>query len=330
MIDADDTLEGKPDFPNTLVADAYTLRIKRGDFTWYRNHIFRLDANWRYEGILHEYAACEKAPFQASRLTGDYHIEARTEGGRNIDISPQEKYLKDAEQLLDALTNKNSPFYQPDNSRYVFYLAQSYFDAGEYEPAKEWYIKRASMAGWEEEVFYSMYRVGICNCILEKPWHECMDAFLQAWTYRPIRAEPLWQLARLYRQNGNPRLGYLFAKAGLDTIFPEQDILFIAHDIWDWGLLDEVAACSYYVHKFDEGLAACNILLQEGKLPKEHVPRIKDNVKHYNEALRGQKEEFAKFEQKKKEMEDAEKAGIANMPPKKKKTYKKRKKQKTK
>ena len=331
MIDADDSVVGNPIIPDNMTADAYTLKIKRGDFTWYRNHIFRLDSNWRYEGVLHEFAACDKhdnmgnqiSEFVAIKLPGNYHIEARTEGGRNIGVTPQEKYLKDAEILLDALTNENSPHYSPNNSRYVFYLAQSYFDAGEPELSLEWYMKRAQLGGWEEEVFYSMYRVGICMCLAGRPWQQCNEAFLQAWTYRPIRAEPLWQLSRLYRQNGNPRLAYLYAKAALETPFPEHDILFIAHDLWDWAILDEVAATAYYVQRFEEGLAATNILLKNGKVPKEHIERIKANLKFYNDAI--EERNKAAIEFKSKEDDIKSKEGFGDIQHKKKKTYKPKK-----
>ena len=268
MIDADDSVAGTPNIPRPLVHDGYGLKIKRGDFTWFRNHIFKVDSGWFYEGILHEYANCKKAPFSAPRLEGNYHIEARTEGGRNVNVTPKEKYLKDAEILIDALTNESSPHYTPNNSRYVFYLAQSYFDAGDYEQSKNWYLRRVQLGGWEEEVFYSMYRVGICCCLNNAPWSECMDAFLQAWAYRPGRAEPLWQLSRLYRNNGNPRLAYIFAKSALDIPFPENDILFLSHDLWDWSLLDEIGATAYYVNRFEEGLAACDIMLRRESVQK--------------------------------------------------------------
>ena len=321
MIDADDSVAGRPNIPKNMDADGYTLRIKRGDFTWWRNHIFRLDADWCYEGILHEYAACKKNPFYAKKLEGKYHIEARTEGGRNIGITSTEKYLKDAEVLLDALLNENSPHYEPDNVRYVFYLAQSYFDAGEHALSKEWYLKRAQMGGWEEEVFYSMYRVGICSCILESPWQECHEAFLQAWAYRPIRAEPLWQLSRLYRQNGNPRLAYLYAKAGLDTPFPENDILFISHDLWDWTLLDEVAATAYYLQRFDEGLAITEKLLRNKNVPKENIERIQQNRQFYLDALK----EIEKQNKEHQKQVDSIKNTISESEEKKTKTFKSRK-----
>ena len=46
----------------------------------------------------------------------------------------------------------------PGNRRYVFYLAQSYRDAGEREVALVQYDRRAAMGGWDEEVWYSLYQ----------------------------------------------------------------------------------------------------------------------------------------------------------------------------
>ena len=330
MIDADDSLEGIPDLPSQMTADGYSLKIKRGDFTWWRNHIFRMESNWRYEGVLHEYAACEaEANMVCLPINGNYHIEARTEGGRNLDVTPQEKYLKDAEVILDALTNEKSPHYEPENSRYLFYLAQSYFDAGEYDLAKEWYIRRAKAGGWEEEVFYAMYRVGICNCLLERPWNEIQEAFMQSWSYRPCRIEPLWQLSRLYRQNGNPRLAYLFANQGAQIPFPESDILFIAHDIWEWQILDEIAATAYYTHEFEKGLDACRFLLEDcPNFPKEHRERTKTNLNMYQEAItKREKDKMARQEQLKGHG-DYGSSENKKAAPVKKKNFKKRKKQK--
>jgi len=323
MIDADDSVAGTPIIPKNMNADAYNLKIKRGDYTWFRNHIFRLESKWRYEGVLHEYATCDAMDANNQvviKLDGNYHIEARTEGGRNVDVTPQEKYLKDAEVLLDALTNENSPYYEPDNSRYLFYLAQSYFDCQEWELSKEWYIKRAQAGGWEEEVFYSMYRVGVLNCILERPWNEIQDAFLQAWSYRPCRAEPLHQISRLYRQNGNPRLGYLFAKQALSIPYPENDILFLTHDVYDWQCLDEIAACAFYLHNYDEGLAACKLLLENPRFPKEHHTRTKENMNHYINAIQERNKVLGEQEKRIKELSELE-SGTQSKP----KTFKNRK-----
>ena len=163
VIDADDYLDGKFEIPD-IGMDSYQLRIKRGNFEWWRNQIFKTGIGWKYVGVLHEYAAIpDRGPDikQGRIATPGYFIEARTLGARNIDenkqaIDAKTKYLRDAEVLLSALTNPEDPAYEPKNDRYHFYLGQSYFDAQEWEKAREWYMKRAELGGWDEEVFYSI------------------------------------------------------------------------------------------------------------------------------------------------------------------------------
>lgn len=53
------------------------------------------------------------------------------------------------------------PWSTSRRTRYLFYLAQSWRDAGEPDKAIAAYIRRAAMGGWEEEVFYARYQVGL-------------------------------------------------------------------------------------------------------------------------------------------------------------------------
>ena len=97
------------------------------------------------------------------RIAGDYNIDARTMGNRTVkSLSDDQaaKYIRDAETLIDCLENPENPNYEPDNLRYEFYVAQSFFDATDYEKAMEWYEKRAVKGGWDEEVWYCVYRGG--------------------------------------------------------------------------------------------------------------------------------------------------------------------------
>lgn len=151
VIDADDRVAGNFVFPENFgEADAYALNIARGDFKWWRNQIFKNNVGWEYIGVIHEYAdnpTLREAAggFKAERIVGDYAIDARTMGNRTqaFGEDQQAKYRHDAETLLDCLNNPENPNYEPDNLRYKFYLAQSYFDAGDYEKAYEAYQKRA-------------------------------------------------------------------------------------------------------------------------------------------------------------------------------------------
>jgi glycosyltransferase involved in cell wall biosynthesis len=282
MIDADDYLVGEMKFPHQLNFDGYSVRIKRGNFEWWRNQIFKTGIGWCYEGVLHEYAHCPgKSDLTMAKLdVPGYHIEARTEGGaRNKGITPTEKYARDAVVLEKALEK------EPMNSRYQFYLGQSYFDSQQWDKAFEAYEKRAKMGGWEEEVYYSMFRMAVIGMMQQKPWEQVLNLFLGAYNFRPCRAEPLFHIARIYRLNGYPRIGYLYAKMGLTIPMPKHDILFIAQDVYQWQLLDELASTAYYVHAFEEGMNASETLLKQGILPPSEVQRIQNNLNEYRKKV---------------------------------------------
>ena len=287
MIDADDYIEGDFLYPEEMKEDAYSLRLGRDDFIWWRNQIFRLESDWHYVGVLHEYAACQGNPQpKIGKLMSDYKVSARTLGARNVGISTQEKYSKDAEKLHDALYNEESQFYDPDNSRYVFYLAQSYFDSQQYEKSIEQYQRRAEMGGWEEEVYYSLYRVALITAILNKPWEEIQQKFLDCYDSRPTRAEPLYQLARIYRQmHDKPRLAYMFAKMAMEIPYPKDDILFISDEVYKYQILDELAATAWAAGKPHVGYHACKRLVDENLIPDSERERIANNLIQYEQIL---------------------------------------------
>mgnify|MGYP003131474404 FL=1 len=284
VIDADDYMTGDFKYPNEMTADSYAVSMGRAEFGWWRNQIFKLEHDWNYIGVLHEYADCTSTPreqLKFERIEGDYRVVARTEGNRNIGVSPIEKYKRDAETLEKALED------EPKNERYQFYLGQSYFDSQQWEKALEAYEKRVELGGWPEEVYYSLLRCAIIKGMLERPQEEVAQAFLECFASRPIRAEPLWFLSRLYRMADKPAIAYLYARMAAEIPYPKQDILFIQNDVYSWSVLDEVGSTAFYAGFPEVGLAACKKLLAfpPGVLPIEHKQRVFDNMKSYEKVL---------------------------------------------
>lgn len=281
MIDADDYVQGEFKIPPGNEIDSFALRLGREEFSWWRNQIFRLDADWEYIGVLHEYASCKSKQHPIiMKLEGNYRVVARTVGARNVGISPIEKYSKDAETLEKALID------EPDNIRYMFYLGQSYFDSQQWEKAIDAYMKRAAMGGWGEEVYYSLYRVAVAKAMLNRSWGEIMEAFLLAFNVRPIRAEPLYHIAQIYRTKMNmPAVAYMFAKAASEIPFPSSDILFVPDMIYNYAILDELAATAHAAGQFQLGYDTCRKLLIENKIPKSEIPRIQSNLEQYADLI---------------------------------------------
>lgn len=279
MIDADDRILGEFKYPNNknLQHDAYAIRCGREACVWWRNQIFKTGIGWNYVGVLHEFAACPKQPLTQAQIFGEYHLEARTLGARNVNITQVEKYSKDAELLLLELEK------DPTNTRHQFYLAQSYFDSQQWEKAEAAYLKRVEMGGWEEECYYCLFRVAlIAMSQPNHPWGDIQEKLLRAYDYRPLRAEPLHIIARYLRSKNQQRAAFMFARAAASLSYPQQDILFIDTAVYKWMVLDELAASAFYVHEFVLGKQSCEILLKEGRLPPSEVKRVQDNLNTYN------------------------------------------------
>jgi glycosyltransferase involved in cell wall biosynthesis len=279
MIDADDFVEGDFKYPANMEADGYAIRMGRPEFSWWRTQIYKSGMGWKYEGVLHEYATCSKQPTNIQKIEGKYYVVARTVGGRNIGVDPIEKYSRDAITLEEALKN------EPNNTRYQFYLGQSYFDSQQWEKAIEAYTKRAQMGGWPEEIFYSLLRVGVAKAMLNRPWEEIQQAFLECYNSRPNRAEPLYHIARIYRMNGKHGLAYIFAKMAANIPYPKEDILFVVDEIYTFSALDELGSSAFYAGYVQEGYDACKKLISENRVPDAHKERVNNNMKHYDAAM---------------------------------------------
>ena len=263
VIDADDLLVGAFDL-SELTKDSYLLRFG-SDFSYWRPQIFRVAADWKYEGVLHEYPRCAKADVSEGRIEGAYHIESRRLGSRS---RAPDKYRRDAQTLEAALQT------DPDNSRYVFYLAQSYRDAGDQIAALAAYTRRALMGGWDEEVFYSLLQRARCLEALDAPWEQALAGYLRCWQFRPSRAEPLYWLAKHYREHGEYETGALFARRAAAIALPEQDRLFIAVDVYTWRVKDELSICEYFVGNVAESFELCTQLLECADLPESERERV--------------------------------------------------------
>jgi tetratricopeptide (TPR) repeat protein len=265
VIDADEVLEHAPGFAlPRLDEDTYQLLTRYSGSSYYRTQLLRGDLAFRYVGVLHEHVTSDEAKTEG-RLEGLVNVP-RTDGARSRD---PRKYERDAEILERALET------EPDNARYVFYLAQSFRDAGLLERAIATYERRVAIGGWAEEVWYSMYQIGV---LLERlgRFEEALRACLRAYQYRPTRAEPLCALARFHRERGEHAVAHLFASPIARAKRP-GDILFIEDDVYAWRALDEYSVATYYVGDHERALSAIDELLGSPLLPESERPRVLEN-----------------------------------------------------
>jgi tetratricopeptide (TPR) repeat protein len=253
LLDADWTLEAEPGALDELGADVYLVRhVHRpaGDFELYNRHLVRGGIDWRYEGATHEYIEADVERSEA-RLEGAVIVNW-ADGG----VGRERRWRQDVDLLERELMR------DPTNARALFYLAQTHRDLGDTARAIELYGKRAALGGWPEEVYYSLYQVGV----LTADWPEASAALMRAWESRPGRAEALYHLVSGLRQRDIHHTAYALARTGIRMRQPD-DLLFVEPWVYRWGMLFEFSICAYWAGRERAALTACDRLLKMDDLP---------------------------------------------------------------
>ena len=271
VFDADDLIINQIPFPKIKKnprknPDIFSVRFGSG-FTYMRNQVFKATEQWKYVGCLHEYPALKISTRQPTIKTieGDYYIDSRRLGARS---KASDKYARDAAVLEKGLLK------EPNNERYMFYLGQSYFDAGNFEKSIHWYTKRVEQGKWFEEVYYSLYKIAEAKMKLGKEWPEVEKAYMTAWKYLPSRAEPLYEIAKHYREVENFESGYKYAKLASRIKFPAEQVLFLFKSVYDYQAMDELAICCYNLKKYKECIDTYTTLIKEKRIPESEISRL--------------------------------------------------------
>jgi glycosyltransferase involved in cell wall biosynthesis len=274
VIDADDILVIPERFEiPQLTADSYEIRVEDSGTSYYRVHVFRGDLDFHYAGVLHE--VIMSGPGRSLERLDGLTYRRKYDGARSTD---PHKFQKDAATLEKALKA------EPDNTRYAFYLAQSWRDAGEHAKAAAAYARRAAMGGWPEEVWYALYERARLADRLGEDDDTIIAHYMGAFETRPQRAEAPCDLARALRVRNRPAAAYPFARTASDIPRP-KDILFLDDAVYTWRALDELGVAAYHAGLYREGLAANKRLLSGRELPQSERGRIRKNLEFCRKEL---------------------------------------------
>jgi glycosyltransferase involved in cell wall biosynthesis len=248
-----------------LDLDSYLVQMYSGGVAYWRTLLVSNRLAWRYVGVLHEYIDSDEKQTEAELR--DVHVLRFTDGARSRDPTT---YRRDTVLLQQGLID------EPDNERYVFYLAQSYRDAGDLEMAVKTYERRVAMGRWDEEVWYSLYQIAALKATLRHELPSVVMAYLEAFRYRPTRAEPMYRLAMMFQDTAEHHLANLFLARAIEIPLP-ADRLFVERAVYDHLAALEYAVSAYYVGDDAEAIRVNNALLSRPDLPGELFLRVLEN-----------------------------------------------------
>lgn len=267
VIDADEVLSADPGFVRpALTADSHDIEVEYGSTRYHRKQFVRNALPWRYKGVLHEYLTCPTA--RTSSFLAGIKTVVSHDGARARDPLT---YRRDALLLERALLD------DPDDARNVFYLAQSYRDAGDLDLAIRHYRRRATMGGWEDEVWYSLHQVAVLRERRGDPWPEVMADHLAAFQHSPHRAEPLYHVAMHYQRAREFATAQIFFRQALRIPAPASTRLFVWRPLYDYLLEMEHGVSLYYTDDHAEAVAVADRLLERGGMPEAVAAQVARN-----------------------------------------------------
>lgn len=268
--DADMVLKvDDPDFRDKLVLPVYGLVQKSGSLSYNNTRLVQRDVTAKYRGVTHEYFDHP----QNGVLSGVY-FDDKADG-----TNRKNKFTRDIALLREALEK------EPNNARYWFYIGQSYRDAGMHKEAADAYNKRMNMGGWDEEVWNA--RVNYGHCLLDlKDEGGFIREMLAAYNQRPTRAEPLYDLAKFYRERGLNNAALLVLDTAMKIPYP-KDSLFVNDYVYREGLRQEFSVVAFYnENRRQEGFDVTNKLALDGKTWHSTRDHARANMYHYMKPLK--------------------------------------------
>lgn len=229
LIDADMVLRGSL-AKLELTAPAYRLQQMTGALGYWNTRLVRRDAGASYAGVTHEFLS---VPGDTPPNLDSLSIDDRNDGG-----SKSDKGERDIRLLSEGLVK------EPNNERYLFYLAQTYREMGRHHEAIQRYTQRIAAGGWDEEIWASYYGIARSYAVLDDEPNLVRAAF-DAYNYRPTRSEPLSLLARWWREHGKSDAS-LFLAEQVARIPRPGDILFVEQDVYDRKNEIDVSISGFY------------------------------------------------------------------------------------
>lgn len=275
FLDADMELVATPDFL------AFTGQV--GDMIQshaslsYRNVrvVHRDVPGVQYIGVTHEYLSTPNVPihhFPENVVC----IKDHGDGGCKAD-----KFERDIRLLTTYLQD------HPDDARSMFYLAESFHHSDQHREAIEWYQRRICAGGWEQEVWYSQFKILKCYIAMGK----LDDAKSCIPPTEKSRAEAMYHLCRALREAGRHHEAFYYCMRAKTIPFPDETTtLFVERHVYSYLLDFEASILWFYISPREKrrGLELTWRVLSNSQVPESTWWCAHDNLMFYLSSMGGQ------------------------------------------
>jgi len=238
------------------IEPAYLIRIADDTTSFYTTRLIRMSADINWTGLVHEWL---NKPAHVKLPADVYFYFNPSQRGCE---KTKQRWLRDRDLLIKSYQD------DPYNPRTVFFLAQTDTGLGDLESAYAFYYIRSQLKGGSpEEDFLSHYRMGEIASFLSRTNGNytadlSLKHYLDAFSVRPCRAEPLIKIAQHYWEKSNMHLCFLFARRACEIPYPENEGFCVENYMYDFLRYDFLGASAYNIGEFQTGYNATLKALQ--------------------------------------------------------------------
>ena len=262
LCDADMELVVEQPWPK-LTEKVYCLMQTNGVVKYYNVRLIRRDETVEYVGATHECITPADPPIA---IQGGIWYRDHETGSNRV-----EKFVRDIRLLKEELLA------DPLNSRSVFYMIQSLMGAGMIEQARKMCDFCIRMDGHVEERYWCYIQMAHFDVTLGRDPAQIEHEFIQAYQFRPIRAEPLHHLSRWHAGRGENEIALIYATVAAAMPTP-YEILPIELAVYEWLALDNMLTTAVACKNTVQAKWAARAL-RKRKVPPEQMERITKNIK---------------------------------------------------
>lgn len=195
-------------------SDSFSMYIKSDDTEYGSNRIIKSESGVRYIYKLHEVLNPKNNINVIIPIHHAHIFDVRSEYMEKRTMDRKEYDLKILYEMVDE---------EPDDSRALYYLAQTYNLLNKPELALEFFIKRTehSDEGFLQEKIDAYFEAArICNFKLDKPWDECESLYMKAYDLDKSRPESLYFIGIHHYMNKDFLKAYEYMKKGFEIGYP--------------------------------------------------------------------------------------------------------------
>jgi tetratricopeptide (TPR) repeat protein len=282
LLDADMILQvNKFDKMKLKNKDFFYILQGNEAFYYQNTRIVKNNGLFSYAGVTHEYVNVPGGSSLERFNKDEIFILDVGDGGAKGD-----KYERDIRLLLGGIEENEKLPNKPLCDRYHFYLANTYHDSNQFEKAIEHYKKRIEIGGWEQEVWYSYYRIGLCYKKMDKI-ADGIYYWLNGYDYYQKRIENLYEVVNHYRWIGKHKLANLYYQMAKEIIKDPLDkdgYLFLHNDVYTYKLEFEytIIACYLGIKNINDQIVS----ILNNSLESSINNNLLNNMKFYKDILK--------------------------------------------